>query len=187
MTGNELKNKITLKTLATGPGGALTFGRGTGIWAGSERLKGKVAYAPHGMASTQGVQFTIRERDVDLSRQLIEWRGESYIPAETWTEARGWTAIKAARVHIRQWTYTGPRKDPEHSSFPGILSELWQGRQDPDYHSEIHAGLLLVTPKAVELRPGDALTCEGKRYRVDVCHKLEDHINEYEVYSREDV
>ncbi|MEG1683525.1 MAG: hypothetical protein RR295_06820 [Oscillospiraceae bacterium] len=74
--------------------------------------------------------------------------------------------------------------------FPGILTEKYRGRADIHEQLEPLALLtlrfVLVTPKAVTLRPGTLVEAGGKLYAVLAAHELDWFKNEYEIERRED-
>ena len=70
--------------------------------------------------------------------------------------------------------------------FPGILTEKYVGHEQLDPHAEVTGDLVLVTPKAVALKPGSWVIVGDRYFLVRVPHELDPFKNEYEVRRKED-
>ena len=75
--------------------------------------------------------------------------------------------------------------------FPGVLTEKYARYEREETHAEGDTSYVLVTPKAIQLDPGDLVTVQDGNapgvYHVTIAHKLDDYKNEYEIARRGDV
>lgn len=76
-------------------------------------------------------------------------------------------------------------------TFPGVLTEKYARYEREETHAESDLSYVLVTPKAIGLRPGDVVTVRDGNvpgiYHVTIPHLLDDYKNEYEIVRRRDV
>ena len=185
MTGSNLKDKVTLQTLERDEVGNWSWKAAGQLYAQAKQDDRKNLFSSIGIGA-RGATFCIRKRKLTLHDSFL-WRGQhcfltSILPTEG---TRGFLTVKAALVTPRIWTADadlavgGP-------AFPGVITEMYVRHDTPDFHSEVHGRFVLVTPKAIELAPGSWVASDGKVYRVETPHLLDDAKNEYEILRRED-
>ena len=67
-------------------------------------------------------------------------------------------------------------------TFPGILTEKYRGNEAEDVYRVTTLRRVLVTPKAIQLRPGDLVEAEGETsYTIRQALDLDAWKNEYEI------
>lgn len=149
----------------------------------------------------RGVTVTIRpDRRLTL-RDAIRWNGEFlHLTAISMGAERDRQEIRAAICHPEMLTAkpqdrTGrdarnrPVAIPQASyTFPGILTERYHRSEEDEVFRREMLERVLVTPKAVELRPGD-LVQRGEEPPYTVLQRLdlEDYKTEYVIERRGDV
>ena len=152
-------------------------------------------------AGARGVTVTIRpDRWVTL-RNAFRWNGEFlHLTAISMGAERDRQEIRAAICHPATLTAkpqdrTGrdsrnrPVAIPQASyTFPGILTERYHRSEEDEVVRREMLERVLVTPKAVELRPGDLVQRgEEPPYTVMQRLDLEDYKTEYVIERRGDV
>lgn len=149
----------------------------------------------------RGVTVTIRpDRWVTL-QNAFRWNGEFlHLTAISMGPERDRQEIRAAICHPETLTAkpqdrTGrdarnrPVAIPQASyTFPGILTERYHRSEEDEVFRRETLERVLVTPKAVELRPGD-LVQRGEEPPYTVLQRLdlEDYKNEYVIERRGDM
>ena len=71
-------------------------------------------------------------------------------------------------------------------SFPAWFTEKYLGRTQEAPQVVIDTMYVLITPKAIELNPGEIVTVDGTDYTVYLAHTLDDHKNEYEIARKDE-
>ena len=73
-------------------------------------------------------------------------------------------------------------------TFPGILTEKYRGNEAEEVYRVTTLRRVLVTPKVIQLRPGDLVEREGETpYIIRQALDLDAWKNEYEIERQEDV
>lgn len=75
----------------------------------------------------------------------------------------------------------------EGKTFPGVLTEKYVRHEQEWPMSVNEQGLVLVTPKAIALRPGCLVEVRGAAWEVLAPHELDQYKNEYEIGRRIDL
>ena len=75
----------------------------------------------------------------------------------------------------------------EAMTFPGVLTEKYARHEQAWPMSANELGLILVTPKAITLRPGCLVEARDAVWEVLVPHELDPSKNEYEIGRRTDL
>ena len=71
--------------------------------------------------------------------------------------------------------------------FPGILTEKYVRFEEPTPHSTNAVNCILVTPKAIKLKPGKPIEVGGITCPVRTTHPLDPYKNEYEIERKFDL
>ena len=72
-------------------------------------------------------------------------------------------------------------------TFPAVLTEKYLKYAQDEVHGENDLTFVLVTPKEIQLIPGDLVEISGDFYNVRICHTLDEYKNEYEIQREKDV
>lgn len=198
---SALREKIEILTLTRdAETGALAWTPERKRWAAVKLDSQRNLFSAVGVGA-RGVTVTIRpDRWVTL-RNAFRWNGEFlHLTAIAWGPERDRQEIRAAICHPETLTAkpqdrTGrdernrPVAVPQPSyTFPGILTERYHRSEEDEVFRRETLERVLVTPKAVELRPGD-LVQRGEEPPYTVLQRLdlEDYKNEYVIERRGDM
>lgn len=206
MDVGKLRHRLTLLELRSVKDGDETIHQ----WAETRKVWGLVELSDRtNLFSRVGIgarDATIILRDTDLScLHAIRWAGRHLFLTSIMREG-GFITAKAAVVCPSYWTATTfqtgidreRRNSPKREKlpaihFPGVLTEKYLGHEPPENlgHAVSETRYVLVTPKAVQMAPGDLVTTRevfiAGTYVVETCHCLDGYKNEYEVYRKGDV
>ena len=72
-------------------------------------------------------------------------------------------------------------------TFPAVITEKYLKYAQDEVHGENDLTFVLVTPKEIQLIPGDLVEISGDFYNVRICHTLDEYKNEYEIQREKDV
>ncbi len=201
MEAGELRDRVQVLTLSKA-GDQYQWAPSDAIWAKVE-LTGKTnLFSAVGIGARDAL-ITLRRRPLCLHQALL-WRGQHLFLTEVLPPEGSFMTARAAVVQPQTWTgqrfETGIDKDRQNRPsrkklppirFPGIITEKYLGHQMDERHAATTTTFVLVTPKAVELSPGDLVsnldTAKDKPYVVQVAHTLDQWKNEYEIARKEDV
>lgn len=198
---SALREKIEILTLTRdAETGALAWTPERKRWAAVKLDSQRNLFSAVGVGA-RGVTVTIRpDRRLTL-RDAIRWNGEFlHLTAISMGAERDRQEIRAAICHPEMLTAkpqdrTGrdarnrPVAIPQASyTFPGILTERYHRSEEDEVFRREMLERVLVTPKAVELRPGD-LVQRGEEPPYTVLQRLdlEDYKTEYVIERRGDV
>lgn len=116
----------------------------------------------------------LRLREQHLFLTSITDRGRGHLDVDA-------AVVAVDSVHLR------PDQTTKEMTFPGILTEKYV-RHDQEWPMSVNElGLVLVTPKAITLRPGCLVETRGVAWEVLVPHELDQFKNEYEIGRRVDL
>lgn len=161
------------------------------IWA-SVTLESKAnLFSRVGIGARSAAIVTVPRPDLTLFAAL-RWRGEHLFLTEMFDRGPARLEIRAARVTPRGCTAFRAVKSADRSKpaayetrkimrFPACVTEKWMGFAQREPQGELSETVVLVTPKAVDLKIGDVVEVEGLgRYAVRVPHRLDEYKNEFE-------
>lgn len=126
----------------------------------------------------------MRRRELTLHHAL-RWKGQHLLLTSIIPRGRLHLEINAAMVDVVE-CLANPAKTPAGPRFPGVLTEKYVGHEQLDPNAVVSTTFVLVTPKAISLRPGNIVMVAGGYYRVQVAHELDAWKNEYEIARRDD-
>lgn len=174
----------------------IQWGVSAATWAHVEPLERTNLFSKAGLGA-RSVRFTMRRRPLTL-HQAIRWQGRHcFLTDIAPTEDRLRLVVTAALVEpvlcAVERTETAfdelNRPIETHAAeytFPACLTEKYV-RAEPAEPMTVHeTAYVLVTPKAVLLKPGEVVKIGGDAYMVAVRHVLDEYKNEYEVIRKED-
>ncbi len=177
INAGKLEKKITLLTLGAVTGGWAWQETGT-AWA-AITMTGKPALFSSVGLSARGAEITLRVRSLTLDR-AVRYRGQHYFLTAADEDGKGFLKLTAATVEVVQCTAT-PDAEPVGAMFPGVLTEKYLRHEQQTPMAVNVICYVLVTPKAVELTPGELVDVAGTSYEILVAHTLDGYKNEYEI------
>lgn len=208
MDAGELRHRLMVmecrrSSLATDGSTSFDWAIAATVWGKVELGTGSNLFSRVGIGARDAT-ITLRDRRLDL-HQALRW-GCHHLFLTSLVRDRGHITAKAAVVAPTDWAATRckkgidtargnrPKREPlPPLQFPGVLTEKYLGNTPPfdDGHATVEARYVLVTPKVVELSPGDLVTTHDPgiagTYVVELCHCLDPYKNEYEIYRKRDV
>jgi hypothetical protein len=137
----------------------------------------KVIFSPLA-AGGQGYKVTARRYAEPTQHQALRIDGNHCMITAVRRQLM-YVDIDVAIIVPKQFTLR--RQNADIGTFYGALAERFVSwtQQTPGAKSE--TGMLLVTPKAVELRAGDIVVGAAGRFSVRECHVADDYHNDYEI------
>lgn len=202
IAAGDLRERISvLELTSTADNSAYTWSEVRRIWADAVLDTRSNLFSTMGIGA-RGVTFTVR---TSASLQLVNalrWRGQhcfltSLLPLDG---QRGYMAVKAAlcepvTLTAKPQARTGRDElnrptavEIPSFTFPGILTEKYRANEAEDVYRVTTLRRVLVTPKAIQLRPGDLVEAEGgPPYIIRQALDLDPWKNEYEIERMEDV
>lgn len=132
----------------------------------------------------KGITFTVRNnRELSL-HHAFSWRGRHcFLTAILPHDHPGYLTVQTALVEA-ETVELRPDREGAGLTFPGVLTEKYARHEQAWPMSANELGLVLVTPKAVTLRPGCLVQARGAAWEVLVPHELDPYKNEYEIGRR---
>lgn len=167
------------------------------IWAKADEPSKSNIFSKVGI-SARSAHFIVRRLNLSLFN-AIRWKGHFCFLSAVTSIDRRYLDISAAQVSpIECALYrTKDAEDKYHITqlddspapvlfFPGVLTEKYLGSAEEKARYEQTLRYVLVAPKAVELHEGELVEADTKKYRVMLCHDLDEYKNEYEIERAED-
>lgn len=127
----------------------------------------------------------IRRQPLTLHNAL-RWKGQHLFLTAITHRDRGHLDVAAALV-IPDTVRLRADETIEGKTFPGVLTEKYVRHEQEWPMSVNELGLVLVTPKAIALRPGCLVEVRDAAWEVLVPHELDQYKNEYEIGRRVDL
>lgn len=167
------------------------------LWAHVEHT-GKTNYFSRLGLSAKTALFTLPRTSGLDTHSAIGWKGQHYAVTDCNRDGPLFLTVTAAAVTPRlcrverRSEHAGADKRPvwtpaQALTFPAVLTEKYHGFEQREPMAGTTVTFVLVTPKAILLRPGELVEIADARYAVRVCHTLDDTQNEYEITRKEDV
>lgn len=147
-------------------------------WAAAEPVEGTAVFANSGVGGRK-VVFTLRRQRLDLSN-AIRWRERFCLLTSVAPLGPGHLTVTAALVEPVECVSDGMR-------FPAVRTEKYVGHAQEWPMSVNELTLVLVTPKAITLKPGHLVYMEEQPWEILVPHELDPYKNEYEVGRRSEL
>ena len=169
-------------------------------WAAVELDTGRNLFSSVGIGA-RGATVTLRH-DPELSlHHALRWKGQFlFLTSLILGEDRDRLELKAAlcepvTLTAKPQARTGRDElnrptavELPPFTFPGILTEKYRGNETEDVYRVTTLRRVLVTPKAIQLRPGDLVEAEGETpYIIRQALDLDAWKNEYEIERMGDV
>nr|DAH70411.1 MAG TPA: head-tail joining protein [Caudoviricetes sp.] len=148
------------------------------LWSIAERQSGKNLFSAVGLGA-ESWRFTVRMQDLSVE-DAIRYAGHHHFLTSVQDEERGFLRVDSARVQVAACACHG-------MAFEAAITEKYVQFQQQTPQSENHILYVLVTPKVIELTPGDYLTVDGHDYSIQLKHELDPVKNEYEIRRVEDL
>lgn len=141
-------------------------------WAKAELQTGRQIWSAHSVGA-DGVTFLMRKQSLTLS-DALRWNKRHCTIVNIRDYGRNHIQVEAALVEVTpcEDKYTNTR-------FPAIVAEQYHrhDQQEPQAVNAIRH--VLVTPKAVELKPGRLVEVDGVSWPILTAHTLDPYKNEY--------
>ena len=129
-------------------------------------------YSVHGLGAA-GVSFTLRRQALDLDNAL-RWRGQHCLITAIRPLGRLYFTVEAALVVLSQC------RDPKTGeTFPAVMTEEYVRHEQLEPMATNEHRRVLVTPKAIQLRPGPLVEVDGVEWPILTPYELDPHKNEY--------
>ena len=134
--------------------------------------------------------------------QALRWKGQHLFLTAITCRDRNHMDVAAALVDTvevlcqRYTTVLGPDNRPEKQAlpelvFPGVVTERYVRYAPEETYAKAQCGLVLVTPKVIQLKEGDLVTLRTGQaaalYNVQTRHVLDEYKNEYEIAWSKDI
>lgn len=141
-------------------------------WGSVKLSERKNVYSVHGIGAA-GVTVTLRRQPIGLDSALL-WRGQHCLITAIRPLGRLYLSVEAALVELSlcRETETG-------AQFPAVMTEEYVQHQQLEPMAVNTHRRVLVTPKAVRLRPGPLVEVDGTPWPVLTPYELDPHKNEY--------
>ena len=197
----DLRERVAvLELTSTADKSAYTWSEARRIWADAVLDTRSNLFSSVGIGA-RGVTFTVRASSLLSLANAFLWRGHhcfltSIIPLEG---QRCYMEVKAAlcepvTLTAKPQARTGRDElnrptavDIPFFTFPGVLTEKYRANEAEDVYRVTTLRRVLVTPKAIQLRPGDLVEAEGETpYIIRQALDLDPWKNEYELERMED-
>lgn len=191
-----MNTKISVLALE-GDNNTYTWNQKDSLWAKVEQLKGKNIFSSFGMGA-RSVKFTIRKNSSISLHNAFKWQGKHCFLTDILELNKECYEVLTALIEPKICTVERTGKptlnelnrpvysDPITISFPACLTEKYLGYTQGVPMATVENRLVLVTPKDIELEPGEIVIIENVPYTVEVPHILDEFKNEYEVMARGD-
>lgn len=115
--------------------------------------------------------------------QALRWKGRHLFLTAVTERGRNYQSVSAALVEVDTVKLRAAGA-AEAMTFPGVLTETYAKHEQEWPMSVNELGLVLVTPKAIALRPGCLVEARGAAWEVLAPHELDQYKNEYEIGRR---
>lgn len=151
------------------------------IWAEVEYSQKNNIFSSSGMGA-RDVSLVVWQQPISLLH-AIEVNGDHLLLTSITKRNRNQLDIHAALVDIVQCE----DKLNGMGLFPAVMVEKYVRFEEPTPHSTNTVTCVLVTPKAIKLKPGKPLEVGGVTCPVRTMHPLDPYKNEYEIERKFDL
>ena len=187
MDAGTLRERVSVLALTgnAAEGWRWTVARNT--WARAEPTGKKTVFSEYG-TGTAGVTFWLRRQPLGPDSAL-RWNGQHCCIAAIVPVGRGHIKVTAA---LAEPVLCADRYQDPAVTFPGILLDPFQRKAEwgweqlePQAQNTLHR--VLVTPKAVSLKPGRLVEVAGVKWPILTAHDSFHGRNEYELCREVDL
>ena len=197
MNINGLDNRISIMTIKQTEN-AYEWVKCSCVWAKVEQMNGSNLFSKVGLGA-KSIKFTIRKKNDLTLHNSFQWQGKHCFLTNIAGIDRMHCEVSAALIEPQACIILRTEKPtrnelnrpvyatPTTITFPACLTEKYLGhiQGTPMAHAETR--YVLITPKVIELYPKELVQISNKRYKVLIPHTLDEHKNEYEILSEEDI
>lgn len=153
-------------------------------WAQVEQTARTNLFSKVGVGARDAA-IVLRTQPLTLHNAL-RWRGQHLFLTSITRRDRNHLDVASALV-IPDTVRLRADETIEGKTFPGVLTEKYVRHEQEWPMSVNELGLVLVTPKAIALRPGCLVEVRDAAWEVLVPHELDQYKNEYEIGRRVDL
>lgn len=153
-------------------------------WAQVEQTAKTNLFSKVGVGARDAA-VVLRTQPLTLHNAL-RWKGQHLFLADITKRDRNHLYAGAALV-MTDTVKLLADETVEGMIFPGVLTEKYARHEQEWPMSVNELGLVLVTPKAITLRPGCLVETRGAAWEVLAPHELDQYKNEYEIGRRVDL
>ncbi len=143
-------------------------------WASVELSTRHNVWSVHGIGAT-GVILTMRQQALRLGNAL-EWRGRHCFITTIESMGRNHMKVSAALVTVSQC-----EDKVAGMKFPASMTEKYLRHDQLEPYAVNVLRHVLVTPKVIDLKPGQLVEVDGMPWPIAVAHTLDLWHNEYEL------
>ena len=183
MHAGKLNERVTLLALTETAGG-FAYSDGNTVYAQATAAEKKTIVTAR-TVGTSAAQMVFRSGSAPEVMQALRWRDELYMVTSATQEDRLWTKVTAGKVQMFDAVaqiYSGGE-----ISFPAVLLERYIRQEEGRPMTVSAESYVLITPKKIALEHADLVSFSQLGiYHVDVVHRLDPHMNEYEISRRVD-
>lgn len=170
----KLDERVKVLAFTEQSPGVWTWKQVRATWAKVELSTRHNVWSVHGIGAT-GVTMTMRRQDLRLANAL-EWRGQHCFITAIEPMGRSHLTVSAALVALAQC-----EDKVAGIKFPASLTEKYLGHEQLEPYATNVLRHVLVTPKAIQLKPGQLVEVDGTAWPVTLAHTLDLWHNEYEI------
>ena len=170
----KLDERVAVLALAETSQGVWVWQQARMTWASVERSTQRSVWSVHGIGTT-GVTLTMRRQNLRLGNAL-EWRGQHCFITAIEPLGRNHIEVIAALVTVSQC-----EDKAAGIKFPAAMTEKYLGHDQLEPYATNVLRHVLVTPKVIELTPGQLVEVDGTAWPVTLAHTLDLWHNEYEL------
>lgn len=183
MDAGKLNERITLLTLTETPDG-YAYVDDKPVYAQATAAEKKTIVTAR-TVGTSAAQMVFRAGNAPRLMQALRWRDELYMVTAATQEHRLWTKVTAGKVQM--FDVVAQMYGGGEISFPAVLLERYIRQEEGRPMTESAESYVLITPKPITLEHADLVSVPGLGvFHVDVIHRLDPHMNEYEISRRVD-
>ena len=176
----KLDERVKVLELAETSTGVWAWQQARMTWASVETSTRHNVWSVHGIGAT-GVNLTMRRQALQLSNAL-EWQGRHCFITAIEPLGRNHMEVSAALV-----TVSACEDKAAEIKFPASMTEKYLGHDQLEPYAVNVLRHVLVTPKAIELKPGQLVEVDGTPWPITLAHTLDLWHNEYELEREVDL
>lgn len=177
--------------------GVFAWEKQRSLWVSIEESSKSNLFSKVGIG-VKSATFTLRKtRDISLHNAVLcgeyayfltDINKSSPILMELTAARIAWQTCKAFRIFAKKDEFKRPLAPDEQciAQFPACLTEKYIGFKQQEPMAQTEMTFVLVTPKAIVLEVSDLVEIGAKKYAVQMCHRLDEFKNEYEITRKAD-
>lgn len=151
-------------------------------WTGRSSI-----YSALGLSS-RGIKLTLRNRSGLTLHHAIRLSDGTHIFLNRITpcDNRVYMEVEGAVVQVSKLD-TVPKDGEPKVTFPAVVTQKYARHENEGPYATNDVGLVLVTPKVINLTAGYLVVMEGQYYEILTAHRLDPYKNEFEIRRRWDL